>query len=124
MVREVSYISDGDLRHIPSDVMMNPNLPPQPGMPLPGAFNPNERPGFNNDRSIIVLNNARPHKKTSHDTMVDHKRDSQFTINFRYSPEGRKMDIENAPSPTPTYFSPQQMKRKPIQDEKEDILFY
>lgn len=106
MVREISYVTDGDLRHMPSDAMMNPNMPGG----MPGGMPP-PRSGFNNDHSIIVLNNARPHKKKSHDTIVDH---SQFTIKFS---RGR-MDIENAPSPTPTFIH--HPKRY---DEKDELRY-
>jgi hypothetical protein len=54
MVREVSYISDGDLRH--GNV---PMMPPQ------NMTAPIERSGpFNNpDHNVIVLNNSKPSKK-------------------------------------------------------------
>ncbi|KAI8370299.1 hypothetical protein BD560DRAFT_397050 [Blakeslea trispora] len=102
-----------------------------------------------NDRSVIVLNNAKPKstekpkkrtdtfsfrnmKKASAATVApyqdeallvpfyaDHDtRDSQFTIGFRLGPDGNIIDIENAPSPTPTYVNPKppQLKRKPVKD--------
>lgn len=48
-------------------------------------------------------------------------RDSQFTIGFRLGPDGNIIDIENAPSPTPTFINPttQQLKRKPIMTDDD-----
>ncbi|GAA5799679.1 hypothetical protein HPULCUR_005096 [Helicostylum pulchrum] len=51
------------------------------------------------------------------------RRDSQFTIGFRLGPDGNIIDIENAPSPTPTYINASQhqqnLKRKLIKEEQQ-----
>ncbi|KAG2198757.1 hypothetical protein INT47_010543 [Mucor saturninus] len=125
----------------------NPNIPP-------GAT-------FPNDRSIIVLNNQKPRSKSNkkkeafsfrnikksivtpstvspmHDQLHvpfsdTTRRDSQFTIGFRLGPDGNIIDIENAPSPTPTYINgaaiidnqQQQLKRKPITKEDHHNQYY
>lgn len=66
------------------------------------------------------------------------RRDSQFTIGFRLGPDGNIVDIENAPSPTPTFINnnssslfenqplnnkkQQQLKRKSL--SKEELLYH
>lgn len=118
-----------------------PTLPPNAMINTPGAGAGGPFPP--NDRQVIVLNNAKPASKTKRriDTFSFRNikrsstnaktpkqqsmdqlhvpfgtRDSQFTIGFRLGPDGNIIDIENAPSPTPTFINPtqQQLKRKPI----------
>lgn len=61
---------------------------------------------------------------------IDNKRgDSQFTIGFRLGPEGNIIDIENAPSPTPTFTEQNakepQVKRKQVKEDNNfDESYY
>lgn len=140
--------------NMPQPAIINGN----PGLPAGGPFP--------NDRSIIVLNNQKPRSKSSkkkeafsfrnikksivppstivpiHDQLHvpfsdTTRRDSQFTIGFRLGPDGNIIDIENAPSPTPTYIngaallnnnhqqnSQQQLKCKPITKEDHHKQYY
>ncbi|KAI8083868.1 hypothetical protein BDF21DRAFT_438020 [Thamnidium elegans] len=123
--------------NVPQAAILNGN----PG--LPGAYP--------NDRNVIVLNNQKPRSKTTKKKEVfsfrnikksivpstvvplqtnqlnvpfidQTRRDSQFTIGFRLGPDGNIIDIENAPSPTPTYINASQhqqnLKRKSIKEEQ------
>ncbi|KAL7333511.1 hypothetical protein PS15p_202404 [Mucor circinelloides] len=122
-------------------------LPPSAMINTPGGGGGGPFPP--NDRQVIVLNNAKPGSKTKRridtfsfrnikrssttatkplkqQTSMDQlhvpfgARDSQFTIGFRLGPDGNIIDIENAPSPTPTFINPtQQLKRKPIMTDDD-----
>jgi hypothetical protein len=143
---------------------MNPAMMGGPGVTMPanaminGAGGAGGVPFAANDRSVIVLNNAKPRSKSTEtpkrriDTFsfrnikksiapasaivpqkqmdqlqipfIDStRRDSQFTIGFRLGPDGNIIDIENAPSPTPTFteynLKQPQLKRKPVKEEDE-----
>ncbi|KAI8369104.1 hypothetical protein EDC96DRAFT_503869 [Choanephora cucurbitarum] len=125
---ELDYRFGGNVPMMSSGVALPPNAilnaTTQAGA---GPFPPN-------DRSVIVLNNAKPNKRTDtfsfgkrasavapyqeepllvpfHDT-----RNAQFTIGFRLGPDGNIIDIENAPSPH-LNSRQSQLKRKPVKDE-------
>jgi hypothetical protein len=147
------------------DGVGNPAMMGVPGVTMPanamitGASGAGGLPYSANDRSVIVLNNAKPRSKSTNspkrriDTFsfrnikksiapssmivplqqqkqmdqlqvpfIDNtQRNSQFTIGFRLGPDGNIIDIENAPSPTPTFTEHKQpqLKRKPVKEDDE-----
>lgn len=134
------YISDADIRHAQSYNM--PLMGGPPAIPQPAMINNPAAPGgpYPPDRSVIVLNNTKPSKRTKdfsfrnirksirNKKIVEPlRRDSQFSIGFKLSPDGKIIDIESAPSPTPTYNTAtvdyNYIKRKPVDDNQDDKYY-
>ncbi|CAO3663706.1 hypothetical protein CU097_010464 [Rhizopus azygosporus] len=134
------YISDADIRHAQSYNM--PLMGGPPAIPQPAMINNPAAPGgpYPPDRSVIVLNNAKPSKRTKDFSFRNIKKsirnkkiveplrkDSQFSIGFKLSPDGKIIDIESAPSPTPTYNTAtvdyNYIKRKPVDDNQDDKYY-
>lgn len=64
---------------------------------------------FRNIKKSIVPSSSITPMQENHQLQVPFggttRRDSQFTIGFRLGPDGNIVDIENAPSPTPTFIN-------------------
>ncbi|OBZ84564.1 hypothetical protein A0J61_07388 [Choanephora cucurbitarum] len=129
---ELEYRFGGNVPMMSSGVALPPNAILN-ATTQAGTFPPN-------DRSVIVLNNAKPKSNETAKKRTDtfsfrnmkrastvapyqeeallvpfhDTRNAQFTIGFRLGPDGNIIDIENAPSPNPRQ---SQLKRKPVKDE-------
>ncbi|KAI8046974.1 uncharacterized protein B0P05DRAFT_482285 [Gilbertella persicaria] len=132
------YAAEMDYRFGSANMpMMNSGVALPPNAILNTPAGAGAGPFLPNDRSVIVLNNAKPKSKstkridtfsfrkkqsavTPQDSLqvpffADHQKDSQFTIGFRLGPDGNIIDIENASSPT--FVDHKQLKRKPVKEE-------